>query len=88
MFDYSFGDKYLEHVPLEKRAITGKSVADVIGSFINQTNMNRHWQTFIQHRQVNYQPDAYNRYKLYCTVNNVMKEDFDKCAKMYPVTGG
>jgi len=88
MFDYSFGNKYLEHVPLEKREITGKVVSDVVDSFVNRTNMNKHWQNFIQHRQVNYQPDAYNRYKLYCAVKHVMKDAFDECVKKYPVTGG
>ena len=88
MFDYSFGDKYLSYVPKEERAITGKAMHNIVESLIDEKDRNSHWQVYIQHRQVNYQPDPYNRYKLYCVVKYAMKEAFDECAKRFPVTGG
>lgn len=88
LHDYSYGEKYLSNVPSEIRAITGSYVAKITEKMIDAKDQNRVWQSYIQHRQVNYQPIPYSRYILYCAMKHAAKIDFDGCVKGHPVTGG
>ena len=86
LYDYSFGDKYMSDIAKEDRAITGDTIANITEMMISPKNTA--WSNYIQHRQVNYQPDPYSRYALYCSARHVTNKNYDACIKAYPVRGG